>query len=376
MSPERSKDLNDFIQAIIDSDDPVDVLQNDRTFTFWVDWREFPDEVISAVERRLSTGKLSAQIVETAGKQSLHIEFGSKSKELPLTDEADELLVVVSTLNEMLVPDFEIRFGTDLDGDGWLYMPLATREWLELEDRYGQALSDHFEKLADAFAPQGVLPVAFAARDIAAGEIIKARDYNIRHGVAAESVPKDVLRDLMALEGSTAGVNIQKGSAIRRSDLARLSSGSAKSAPPVDGIASLQKRAESGDKDAMLKLANEYTNGIDVERDLGQAFHWNKRLADAGSPIGMSRVAQAYDTGDGVTMDEVEAARWYRQAAEYGDAKCMTKLAEYYEYGKGRLGRDLEAALNYYLKAKDRGVHREAAIRRVQSALGKGDADQ
>lgn len=74
---ENQLGLHRFIKSLISSSVPADVLKN-NPYTFWVDWREFADDVIRNCEKLLVTGKLSAEILRTAEQEDLVITYGEK----------------------------------------------------------------------------------------------------------------------------------------------------------------------------------------------------------------------------------------------------------------------------------------------------------
>ena len=92
--------------------------------------------------------------------------------------------------------------------------------------------------------------------------------------------------------------------------------------PPVDFAAAvvwLQKAAATGSRDAMVKLAEKYDDGVDVPASRAEGFTWYLK-ADAiedSYPWDVRRVlAQKYKTGDGTAKNLAEAARLHVEVAE------------------------------------------------------------
>lgn len=94
--------------------------------------------------------------------------------------------------------------------------------------------------------------------------------------------------------------------------------------------------AENGDLDAMNAMARLYDTGEGVDKDSGKAAHWrtkavrdefnalevqfNKdlRLAQSGDMDAMYKVANLYEAGTGVLRDNAQASAWRQKAAAKG----------------------------------------------------------
>lgn len=64
-------------------------------------------------------------------------------------------------------------------------------------------------------------------------------------------------------------------------------------------------------------------------------FKYSLKAADLGSGNAQSVVAEMYSRGDGVDKNLTEAATWYRKAAEQGFYKQQAKLGAMYYRGDG-----------------------------------------
>lgn len=141
-----------LITNVLESGDgqAVDDLLDDRSTCFWVDWREEDDAIARYCERILETGSLSAEFVDvdTDEGTELHIRYKGKDLKVPLTFSPQDRHITLCSLNEILHPDFEVRFFTASNGmDTLNFVPLATASWEALEKQYGAALSEHFYKI-------------------------------------------------------------------------------------------------------------------------------------------------------------------------------------------------------------------------------------
>ncbi|XP_060589080.1 uncharacterized protein LOC132744379 [Ruditapes philippinarum] len=162
-------------------------------------------------------------------------------------------------------------------------------------------------------------------------------------------------------------------------------------------IAELEKKAWTGDYNAMEEVARAYRFGKGVEEDRAKAQEWHEKrflileyLAENGDIDAMDRVAHAYRFGKGVEESEEKAREWiakFRSAseaqmaeiareeavkekkeaekrisllkkrAEAGDAEAMLDLAVGYRHGRG-IEIDLEKS-RHWLKEWDRAVKKK-----------------
>ena len=153
-----------------------------------------------------------------------------------------------------------------------------------------------------------------------------------------------------------------------------------KEAPPAWVVASPEtvKRAEAGDEDAMVEIANGYIElalsprikADDEEREAmrQEAMKWTQRRAkamadregdfasvrkraEAGDAAAQRNLGFRYSQGIDVEKNEKLALEWTRKAAEAGDAKAQFNLAGAYASGRSGLKVDPAAATEWYRKA-------------------------
>jgi hypothetical protein len=79
-------------------------------------------------------------------------------------------------------------------------------------------------------------------------------------------------------------------------------------------VESVRKRAEAGDPAAQRNLAFRYSQGIDVEKDGKLSFEWMEKAAGQGDAKAMFNLANKYADGSGVAADAGKALEWYRKA--------------------------------------------------------------
>ena len=107
-----------------------------------VDWRTENDEIVDDFESRLQTGTLSCHTIESDNDHGFDvvINYKGQQKQVPIetlgTHNRQEVIVI---LNELLLPDYEIRFCIDSMGNDTLaFLPLACQEWKDIESQFGQ----------------------------------------------------------------------------------------------------------------------------------------------------------------------------------------------------------------------------------------------
>lgn len=120
-------------------------------------------------------------------------------------------------------------------------------------------------------------------------------------------------------------------------------------------IEALKPRAEKGEVDAEVALADHYRLGQGVARDTAAAATWYARAANKGDARARYALGALYEAGDGVKQDFFRAAEWYRLAADIGNhADAQFALGELHFHGRG-VGQDYSEALKWYLRAARQG---------------------
>ena len=143
-----------LITAVLESgsEESVGALFEDEATTFWVDWREDEADIVGYCESVLQTGQLTAEWVRAATPRGsdLFISFNGRRKRAPLVNGFEDRHIALLTLNQVLAPDFEVRFCIDSNGSDTLaFLPMASAKWTELEQQYGEAVSRHFYRFAE-----------------------------------------------------------------------------------------------------------------------------------------------------------------------------------------------------------------------------------
>jgi hypothetical protein len=143
----------EFIAAVLDSSSEQEIadLLGDESTVFWIDWSQEDERIVDACEGVLQTGRLAGELVETdrEGGYEVYIRYGEKRMKVPLTYTPGDRHVTLCTLNEVLSPDYEVRYCIDSHGsDSAAFLPLPTGLWTELEGRYGDAVFRRFSQMS------------------------------------------------------------------------------------------------------------------------------------------------------------------------------------------------------------------------------------
>lgn len=122
----------------------------DKSAIFWVGWREEDDLIAESCETILKTGTLAAELVDvdTEPGFELYILNGTRRLKVPLEYGMQDRHITVFTINQILLPDYEIRVCIDSrGGDSLAFLPLSATDWDDLESRFGDRVREHFGRI-------------------------------------------------------------------------------------------------------------------------------------------------------------------------------------------------------------------------------------
>lgn len=114
-----------------------------------VDWGEEDDAIITYCEKILETGQLSAKFEAADNKQgfTITIQLGEKTLLIPYQGEGADRDTTLRALNEILHPEYEIRFCKASDGSDTLeFIPLPQKLWHQLDLKYAEKMDDLFAR--------------------------------------------------------------------------------------------------------------------------------------------------------------------------------------------------------------------------------------
>ena len=115
-----------------------------------------------------------------------------------------------------------------------------------------------------------------------------------------------------------------------------------------------EKAAEHGNVSAQVSLGGIYSLGAGVPKNYAAAVRWWKKAAEQGDATAEGNLGTAYGLGMGVPKDEVESVRWHRKAAENGNAASQFSLGMFYLQGAGVPKNEAEG-VKWLRKSADQG---------------------
>jgi hypothetical protein len=141
--------INNYLTT--ESEEDFETLTAEDHIAFWVDWREEDALIIKYCEDIIKSKKLSAQLNETEDAIGFEIiiSYNGNKHKIPYLGKGSDRDTTIITLNEVLKPDFEIRFCVDSDGSDTLaFLPLKSSQWTELESIFGKGkVAEHFAEI-------------------------------------------------------------------------------------------------------------------------------------------------------------------------------------------------------------------------------------
>jgi len=114
----------------------------------------------------------------------------------------------------------------------------------------------------------------------------------------------------------------------------------------------LLKRAEGGDVDAQVELANKYIfGGKQMEMNRDKSYFWFRRAADAGDAEAQYEMGRAVEAGAGGNRRDPEVAfSWFKKSAEQGHRDALREAGRCLYTGEGTV-QDYAAAAPYFERA-------------------------
>lgn len=145
---------DNLIEAALEdpTDERIWALLRDKSYVFWVGWKQADDTIVEACESILRTGVLTGEYVEadTVGGYRIFIRNGEQRVAIPLSYSLRDRHITLCALNNFLAPDYEIRLClASAIGDTLAFMPLASTQWRDLEGRFPKTLDKLFYALAE-----------------------------------------------------------------------------------------------------------------------------------------------------------------------------------------------------------------------------------
>lgn len=150
-STEKLETIESYIENPT-SDFYYDVFDGRYDIVMVVDWREDDEEIIGYCENILETGHLSAEIEDVDNQQgfTITIHYADKSLVIPYQGDGADRDTTLFALNEILQPDYELRFCKVSDGSDTLdFIPLPKILWHRLDMKYAGKMDELFGRFTD-----------------------------------------------------------------------------------------------------------------------------------------------------------------------------------------------------------------------------------
>jgi hypothetical protein len=115
-----------------------------------------------------------------------------------------------------------------------------------------------------------------------------------------------------------------------------------------------EKAAELGNAQAQFELSDIYKSEDTPDYDLEKSFNWLKQSAQNGYTNAKHNLAVCYLGGTGTTQDDAQAFYWMEQASNEGHIKAKRKMGIFYIEGTG-VSMDEEKGLSLLNEAASLG---------------------
>jgi TPR repeat protein len=114
-------------------------------------------------------------------------------------------------------------------------------------------------------------------------------------------------------------------------------------------LQALQKKADSGDSEALYTIGQSYLYGWNnLVKDERKAFDYFIKSASKNNDKGQNALGVCYKYGNGTDKNLIKAVEYYTKAADNGNRKAQFNLADSYQYGEG-VNKDLAKAFSFYM---------------------------
>ena len=136
-------------------------------------------------------------------------------------------------------------------------------------------------------------------------------------------------------------------------------------------ISYLEKAADNGNIDALLKAALAHDDGGWANLDYEKACHYYAQLAETDNAVAITNLAFNYERGAGVPKDIAKAVELYEKGSQLGDVRAMTNLASLYQNDED-VGKNETRAIELLAKAANQGYPRAEILLGFAYYEGKG----
>lgn len=139
--------------------------------------------------------------------------------------------------------------------------------------------------------------------------------------------------------------------------------------------------AKRGDVSAQFRVATAYEDGLDVKKDLKQAFDWYMKAAKQSHAPSQYKIGLYYEKGFGVAKNDKEALTWYNKAKENGSTQASQRLDksafEKEEVARKQNQKEVKAKLEQEERAQNEAkLAKEKQLASLRAAEAKKAADK
>ena len=132
-----------------------------------------------------------------------------------------------------------------------------------------------------------------------------------------------------------------------------------------------RKAAEEGSARGACLLGLDYVNGIGVKKSLTEGVHWLGKAARQGLAEAQYDLAMCYASGDIEGRSVVDATEWFRKAADQGSAPAQAALGNCYLEGTG-VPKSIPDGIKWTRKAAEQGNPGAQQVLGICYSKGKG----
>lgn len=129
------------------------------------------------------------------------------------------------------------------------------------------------------------------------------------------------------------------------------------------GLQYIEKAADLGDGVSCGLISNEYSEGVDIAKDLTKAVLYARKGADLGDAYSQYLYGICLMEGDaGVEKDDKLAFEYFMKSAKQECRYAYPIVADFYHYGWGGLTASKDEAKKWYVKASESGSAKASLI--------------
>lgn len=128
----------------------LEEIYDQSNLLIWIDWREAEEDLIDYFNEQLpEPDRIDCEIVEIDKPRGVDIILSSQEKKMtiPFSDDVTDRDSAIRAMQEMLSPQYQIRwFMESLGNDTLAFALLPAVQWKELVQQFGKHKVDHYFK--------------------------------------------------------------------------------------------------------------------------------------------------------------------------------------------------------------------------------------